>query len=92
MAVTTTCTKVTVVAGGSISVEWDHSDGRQFDSLADLQAAVAAVDTGTDGRDLARLLMLARWLRADPDISDNASILNRTCTLNMGASPFVQIG
>lgn len=90
--VQTTCTKVTINANGSMAVEWDNSDGRQFDTVADLQAAVDGVDTGSEGKDLARLLMLAKWLRTDPSLADTSSILSKTCTVNMGSVDPVQIG
>jgi hypothetical protein len=93
MAVSTKCTGITLNADGSVSVEWDESTTQDYGSLDHVREIVAGVDApGADGVTLARHLLLARWLRSDPDGSDTASVLNKTCTVNMGAANPVQIG
>lgn len=92
MAISLRCTRIERTAVGGVSVSFDDGSGKEFGSLEEVQSYAYGVDEGPEGVDLAQRVLLARWLRTDPDGSDTAAILNKTCTINAGAVQPVQIG
>jgi hypothetical protein len=92
MPVVMTCTRATKSADGSVLIEFADGTGKQFGTVEELREFIADLDDGDKGRELAKLIMLARWLRSDPDLSDNASVIGKVVSINVGAPNVIQIG
>lgn len=88
MPVTATCTNMNIRGNGSRIVSFDDGSALEFGSIQEMQAYADEAET----TDLAKRLLIARYLRTDPDGSDTASLINRTATINVGAPNPVQIG
>lgn len=92
MPASATCTAVRRSASGGFSIDFADGTGLNFASVEDIRTYIEPVDSGPEGEEFARKALLARFIRTDPDGSDNASIVNRTATINFGALNPVQIG
>ena len=88
MPVTVTCTSVVKNPDGSFDVNWGGGVGHNYPSLEAMKDAALVVDTDPD---TARRLLLAAWLRQDPDASDVNIPKGKSSTVDLRTQSAINI-
>lgn len=81
MAVSVTCLGARR-AGGKGYVRFSDGTEMEFDSVADVRREVRQYANG-EATEFLKMLMLAKWLDANPNLNNPALIANRTLTIDL---------
>lgn len=82
-AVTVTCVKIDKRPDGQIWVTWGDGSTQYFPSLADVQAVG---NEWAQNPESAQMLMLRFGLARSPDLSNTATIVGKSLTLDLSAN------
>lgn len=89
MGCAVTCTSAAKQADGRVLVNFSDGTQKEFASLA--HAFNATYDLDGDP-EKAKLWLVAQWLKLDPSAANpGANINGKTCALNVGTTPPVQV-
>ena len=90
MAVTATLSSVVFETDPStrILVKWSNGSEWEFNGKQELKGAAGAID---DDVDLARKMLLVRWIRANPTLNNPSLVEGKTITFDVTATPMIQI-
>jgi hypothetical protein len=82
VVVVTVSVRKAAAPGTSITITFADGSGREFGSIADVQAMVDQMGSAVD---VAQNFAIARMVALSPDLSNTSQVLGKNCTLDFNS-------